>query len=66
MTPSRFTQWRKSSYSTATAGNCVEVGTAPGERAVRDTKLGAASPTLVFSANKWHSFVRGAASTFVR
>jgi hypothetical protein len=66
MTPSRFTQWRTSSYSTATAGNCVEMGVAPGERAVRDTKLGASSPTLVFSANDWRSFVQAAASTFVR
>jgi hypothetical protein len=58
MTPSRFTGWRTSSYSASTAGNCVEVGAAPGERAVRDTKLGGSSPILVFSAEEWRSFVQ--------
>jgi Domain of unknown function (DUF397) len=58
MSPSRFTQWRVSSYSASTAGNCVEVGTAPGELAVRDTKLGESSPMLVFSMTNWRSFVQ--------
>lgn len=63
MTFSRFTQWHVSTFSTATAGSCVEVGAAPGERAVRDTKLGSASPMLVFSSENWRTFVRSAAST---
>jgi hypothetical protein len=29
--------WRTSSYSSGNGGNCVEVGTAPGSVAVRDT-----------------------------
>lgn len=65
MTASRFTQWHVSSYSTATAGSCVEVGTAPGERAVRDTKLGASSPILVFSSGSWRAFVQVATSDSV-
>jgi hypothetical protein len=60
MTPSRFTQWRTSSYSTTSAGNCVEVGAASGERAIRDTKLGPSSPILVFSAKEWRTFVKAA------
>lgn len=62
MSPSRFTHWRKSTYSASTAGNCVEVGASPGERAVRDTKLGSSSPILVFSSGSWQSFIRTTAS----
>lgn len=62
MTPSRFTGWRTSSYSASTAGNCVEMGAAPGERAVRDTKLGSSGPMLVFSAKNWRAFVQTAIS----
>jgi hypothetical protein len=60
---SSFTQWRVSTFSSATAGNCIEVGAAPGERAVRDTKLGSMSPILAFSSESWRSFVRSATST---
>lgn len=63
MSPSRFTQWRTSTYSASTAGNCVEVGAAPGERAVRDTKLGSSSPILAFSSESWRSFVQVTTST---
>lgn len=38
-------EWRKSSHS-GSGENCVEVGCAPGTRAIRDTKLGEASPVL--------------------
>jgi hypothetical protein len=55
---SRFMHWRKSSRSTVQAGNCVEVGAAPGQRAVRDTKMGSTSPILVFSTQSWSAFVR--------
>jgi hypothetical protein len=58
MTPSRFTQWRVSSFSSATSGNCVEVGITPGAHAVRDTKLGSSSPMLVFSSDNWRAFVQ--------
>jgi hypothetical protein len=37
--------WRKSSYSGG-GENCVEVGQAGSTRAIRDTKLGAASPVI--------------------
>jgi len=63
MTPSRFTHWHKSTYSASTSGNCVEVGAAPGERAVRDTKLGSSSPMLVFCSESWRSFILTATSS---
>lgn len=49
--------WRKSSYSGANGGECLEVadgqaGTVP----VRDSK-DAARPALVFRAGQWGSFV---------
>lgn len=37
--------WRKSSYSGG-GEHCVEVGHAGRSRAIRDTKLGAASPVI--------------------
>lgn len=49
--------WRKSSYSGGTGGNCVEV--APVQRtltAVRDSKS-PHHPTLSFSSTAWSSFV---------
>jgi len=49
-------QWRKSSYSSGSGGNCVEVATnRPGLVAVRDSKhpLG---PALVLSPAQWRSF----------
>lgn len=49
--------YRKSSYSSATGANCVEVADLPGTRLVRDSKLGAASPELRFSAAEWTAFV---------
>jgi hypothetical protein len=48
-------KWFKSSYSGG-AENCVEVGAAPHRRAVRDTKLGPASPMLVFPSENWETF----------
>ncbi|MBB6171540.1 hypothetical protein HNR23_001600 [Nocardiopsis mwathae] len=51
-------QWRKSSYSSTTGANCVEVGQAPGTMLVRDTQhrhLG----SLAFGAGEWRSFVDG-------
>lgn len=56
MTPATFTQWRTSSYSSGQPENCVEVGAAPHQRAVRDTKLGPSSPVLIFSTESWQAF----------
>jgi uncharacterized protein DUF397 len=47
--------WRKSSYSGNNGGNCVEVGTAPGSVAVRDT-TNRDGGTLAFSPETWRVF----------
>jgi hypothetical protein len=49
-------KWRKSSYS-SDDGNCVEVADRAGGRAVRDSKLGDASPVLRFSAPQWSALL---------
>ena len=49
-------QWRKSSYSGGSGGNCVEVATnLPGVVAVRDSKNPAA-PALLLTPAKWRTF----------
>jgi hypothetical protein len=48
--------WRKSSYSGANNGNCVEVGNAARTVAVRDTK-DPAGPRLAIPAAAWRAFV---------
>jgi hypothetical protein len=50
-------EWRKSSYS-GSGESCVEVGCAVGTRAVRDTKLGEASPVLRFGDRAFTEFLR--------
>jgi hypothetical protein len=47
--------WRKSSYSGANGGNCVEIADAPGTVLIRDSrdKDGA---RLAFSAEAWRAF----------
>ena len=51
--------WVKSSYSSGSQG-CVEVADlADGGKAVRDSKLGEASPVLVFTAQEWTAFTTG-------
>jgi hypothetical protein len=51
-------QWRKSSHSTGTGGNCVEVAQRrPGAVAVRDSK-DRGGPELAFSDRAWSQFVR--------
>ncbi|MFD8917316.1 DUF397 domain-containing protein [Streptomyces sp. NPDC059569] len=53
-------EWVKSSYS-GNNGNCVEVAVPfGGGRAVRDSK-NPGGPALLFSADEWQAFVRGAA-----
>ena len=49
--------WRKSSYSSASGDNCVEVGTATGAVAVRDSK-GPAGAALTVSPQTWLAFTR--------
>ncbi len=52
-------QWRKSSHSTGTGGNCVEVAhNPPGVVAVRDSK-DRGGPELDFSDQTWSQFVQG-------
>ncbi len=51
--------WRKSSYSGGTGGNCVEVATLPdGGRAVRDSKQ-PDGPVLHFMPAEWAAFLAG-------
>lgn len=53
----RDAHWRKSSYSGATGGECVEVGDGvPGVVPVRDSK-DPQGPALVFAAEAWAAFV---------
>ncbi|MGY0059640.1 DUF397 domain-containing protein [Streptomyces sp. LZ34] len=50
-------QWRKSSYSNGSGGNCVEMaGLASGGAAVRDSKQPERA-VLAFSAHAWGDFV---------
>jgi hypothetical protein len=49
--------WRKSSYS-GDQGNCVEVITASGGMAVRDSK-DPDGPVLRFTDSEWRAFIAG-------
>jgi hypothetical protein len=52
-------QWRKSSYSGAAGGECVEVADGvPGVVPVRDSK-DPQGPALLFPPEAWASFIRG-------
>ncbi|MFD7058234.1 DUF397 domain-containing protein [Streptomyces sp. NPDC059906] len=52
-------QWRKSSYSNGTGGECVEVtDDLPGLVPVRDSKS-PAGPVLLFGGGAWTGFVGG-------
>jgi Domain of unknown function (DUF397) len=53
--------WRKASSSTIRSDDgCVEVADLPdGGRALRDSKLGDASPILEFTAHEWACFTDG-------
>ena len=51
--------WRKSSYSSGSGGNCVEVATnLPGLIAVRDSK-DPDGPALTLTPAQWRSFAAG-------
>ena len=51
---SRIT-WRKSSYSSSSGDNCIEVGSSPRTVAVRDSK-DPNGPALAFTPAGWHAF----------
>jgi Domain of unknown function (DUF397) len=48
--------WRKSSYSGGSGGNCIEVGNSGRAVLVRDTKQADSGPVLRFSAEQWRRF----------
>ena len=48
-------EWRKSSYSDANGGNCVETASGDGMILVRDT-ANRGGGTLEFSAEAWEAF----------
>jgi hypothetical protein len=55
-------EWRKSTRSGGTGGNCVEVAdNLPSVVAVRDSK-DQAGPVLVFTPAEWSAFVDGVKS----
>jgi uncharacterized protein DUF397 len=52
-------QWRKSTYSSSSGQNCVEVATnMPGIVAVRDSK-DSDGPRLIFTPAEWTAFTAG-------
>lgn len=51
----RIRAWRKASYSSGNGGACVEVGTAPGAVAIRDSR-DPAGPALAFGSGRWRAF----------
>jgi hypothetical protein len=52
------TNWRKSSYSGGSGGQCVEVASVPGHVAVRDTKNNANGPVLRVTPANWSRLMR--------
>ncbi|GAA3115260.1 DUF397 domain-containing protein [Streptosporangium carneum] len=55
-------EWKKSSRSGESGGNCVEVaGNLPGIIAVRDSK-NPTGPSLAFTPCEWETFVKGVKS----
>jgi hypothetical protein len=56
---SKFTNWRKSTWSSG-GDNCVEVGfAADGSVGVRDTKQHGLGPVLEFTPSEWEAFLGG-------
>lgn len=52
-------KWRKSSRSSPSGDNCLEVAFTGDEVAVRDTKNPQAG-TLLFTGDEWRAFIEGA------
>jgi hypothetical protein len=50
--------WRKSTYSDGTGGNCVETASSDSAVLVRDT-TNRDGGTLAFTATAWQAFTRG-------
>ena len=50
--------WRKSSHSGGQGGQCVEVASAPGHVAVRDTKDNGNGPVLRVSSADWSRLMK--------
>lgn len=50
--------WRKSSYSGQSGGNCIEVADRDSRILVRDTKQHGRGPTLQFPADAWRRLVK--------
>jgi hypothetical protein len=61
----RITAWRTASYSSGNGGNCIEVGTAPGAVAVRDSR-DPAGPALAFDPERWQAFTAAIKTTAAR
>ncbi len=51
--------WRKSSYSGQSGGNCVEVADHDGMILVRDTKDHGLGHVHQFTADDWRAFIAG-------
>ncbi|MFE4174454.1 DUF397 domain-containing protein [Streptomyces sp. NPDC056909] len=51
-----FARWRKSSYSGAAQGECLEVADGYADIPVRDSK-NPTGPTLLFRPANWSSFI---------
>jgi len=51
-------EWRKSTYSGANGGDCVETASAAGAILVRDT-TNRAGVTLTIAAPAWQTFISG-------
>lgn len=51
--------WRKSTYSDASGGSCVEAASSAGVILVRDTTDRGGGGTLAFTADAWHVFTTG-------
>lgn len=59
MSPTKFTNWRKSTLSSG-GDNCVEISVAgDGSVGVRDSKQGEVSPVLEFTRSEWQAFLGG-------
>jgi hypothetical protein len=49
--------WRKSTRSNGSGGDCTSCASFGAQVLVRDTKLGDSSPILAFSPQAWHRFI---------
>lgn len=58
----QFTDWRKSTHSSSSAGNCVEIALTQETIGVRDSKGGDTGPILTVCGTAWSAFVRSVAA----